>query len=169
MSQMTSHWCASSFHRLQWSLEYLQLAKLGDVDAMVTLAEIQFSQRGYGQIAHNPVQARRWLEYAASKGDLTALATLKRLTAKAKAEKELAHQVRRYQIHNLENPKLGPDAIDKIDEITRTGKYADVKPTLVPPKEKDSLAQAEEMIAALEEKAKRENAANPSCQSKTCI
>jgi TPR repeat protein len=132
-------------------LEYLQLAKLGDVDAMMTVAEVQFSKNGYGQISYNPVQARRWLEYAATKGDMTAIATLKHLAQRGRQQKLLSEQVKRYQVHNLENPKLGPGAAEQIDELTRTGKHAANQPKLKPLDGKDIFTKSEMMATAMEQ------------------
>ncbi len=57
----------------------LQRARNGETEAMLQVAEMQFRSSGWGLIAHNPVQARRWTEFAASKGDVTALHALRNM------------------------------------------------------------------------------------------
>eukprot|EP00461_Guttulinopsis_vulgaris_P001199 UN01199 len=102
----------------KWSIDYLQRAKLGETEAMVQVAEIMFTQRGWGQIAYNPAQARRWLESAAAKGDPFAAFALRNITKIIEQRHEAAKQVQRYQIGNLENPKLGFNVDQKISEMT---------------------------------------------------
>lgn len=64
---------------------------MGEVNAMVQVAQIQFSRRGWGRIYPDVVQARRWIEYGASRGDPTSLAALQNLrTALVARERDLA-------------------------------------------------------------------------------
>eukprot|EP00461_Guttulinopsis_vulgaris_P004663 UN04665 len=53
----------------KWSYELLHRAKMGESQAMMTVAQIQFSRHGWGRIRPDAVQGRRWLEYGASRGD----------------------------------------------------------------------------------------------------
>lgn len=107
-------------HRIvdKWSLDYVQRAGLGETEAMVQVAEIMFTQRGWGQIQYNPQQARRWLESAAAKGDPFATFAIRNITKVIEQRQEAAKQVQRYQVGNLESPKLGFDAEKKIGKMT---------------------------------------------------
>jgi TPR repeat protein len=102
----------------KWSLDYLQRAKLGETEAMVQVAEIMFTKNGWGQIAYNPQQARRWLELAASKGDQFAVHALHNISKLLKQRHEEAMRTSRYAVNSLESPKLGFDVEKKLAEMT---------------------------------------------------
>lgn len=102
----------------KWSLDFVQRAKFGDVEAMVQVAEIMFSKNGWGQVAYNPQQGRRWLELAASKGDPTAAHALRNISRLLQQRHEEAMQTNRYAINALENPKLGFDVEKKLSNLT---------------------------------------------------
>lgn len=102
----------------KWSLDYLQRAKLGEPEAMVQVAEIMFTKNGWGQIAYNPQQARRWLELAASKGDSFAIHALRNINQLLQQRHSEALQTNRYAINALERPKLGFDVEKTMAEMT---------------------------------------------------
>jgi len=102
----------------KWSLDYLQRAKLGETEAMVQVAEIMFTKNGWGQIAYNPQQARRWLELAASKGDAFAIHALRNISKLLKQRHEEAMRTSRYTVNSLESPKLGFDVEKKLSDLT---------------------------------------------------
>lgn len=63
----------------KWSFELLHRGKMGETQAMNQIAQIQLSRRGWGRISPNAVQARRWLEYGAGRGDAVAHQSLQNL------------------------------------------------------------------------------------------
>lgn len=79
----------------KWSFELLHRAKMGETQAMNQVAQIQLSRRGWGRIQPNAVQARRWLEYSAGRGDAVAhqsLQNLRNLLAAREHELSIARQ-----------------------------------------------------------------------------
>lgn len=89
----------------KWSLEFVDKAKAGDFEAMLTVATIQYSKNGWGKISHNPYQGRRWVEFAASKGDPYAIFTLKNLIMADEIRTDQLAQLRRYAINHTEHPR----------------------------------------------------------------
>ena len=102
----------------KWSLDYLQRAKLGETEAMVQVAEIMFTKNGWGQIAYNPQQARRWLELAASKGDAFAEHALRNISNVLNQRHKEALKSQRYQMNSLEQPKLGFGVEKNLHDMT---------------------------------------------------
>lgn len=77
---------------------------------MVQVAEMQYRPSGWGQIAHNPVQARRWTEYAASKGDVSAIQALKNMRVQFERKKTELEASNKRRLNALEFPEVSPPA-----------------------------------------------------------
>lgn len=102
----------------KWSTDYIYRAQLGETEAMVQVAEIMFSKRGWGEISYNPQQGRRWLEIASHRGDPFASYALRNLSTFLRQRHEEAKQLTRYQVGNLEKPKLGFNVEKELAEMT---------------------------------------------------
>jgi hypothetical protein len=96
-------------HKLvdKWSFELLHKSKMGETSAMLQVAQIQFSHRPWGRIKPDPTHARRWLEYAAQKGDSIAHTSLQNLRTILAAHQHDLAVAREYGLIDLN--KRGPD------------------------------------------------------------
>jgi TPR repeat protein len=80
---------------------------MGETQAMVQVAQIQFSRRGWGRIEPDAVQARRWLEYGASRGDPVAHTSLQNMRTMLAAREHELTVAREYGL--VDYNKLGID------------------------------------------------------------
>jgi hypothetical protein len=73
---------------------------------MVQVSEMQFRATGWGQISHNPIQARRWTEYAASKGDVSAINALRNLRTQFDRKRVLLDASNKKRLTSHEFPEV---------------------------------------------------------------